>query len=111
MPIDPELQRVRQLNDEARMYLTDGKVLMTRGIAGLPEEDQAAILDRVRAFDDFAPANDPYGEHDFGAFEHNDKRIFWKIDYYDREERLGSPDPADPHMTKRVLTVMLAGEY
>ena len=111
MPNDPELARVRQLNDEARMYLTGGKVLFTRGVAALPEADQAAILERVCTFDDFAPANDPYGEHDFGAFEHNGHRIFWKIDYYDRDERFGSPDPADPRVTRRVLTIMLAGEY
>jgi len=111
MPNDPELARIRQLNDEVRMYLTDGKVMFTRGITALPEEDQAAILERVCTFDDFAPANDPYGEHDFGAFEHNGHRIFWKIDYYDRDERFGSPDPADPRVTKRVLTIMLAGEY
>jgi hypothetical protein len=105
------LERVRALNDEARRHLTDGKVLFTRGIAFLPDEDQAAILDRVCTFDDFAPSNDPWGEHDFGAFEHAGRRIFWKIDYYDLDERFGSPDPSDSSVTKRVLTVMLAGEY
>jgi hypothetical protein len=77
----------------------------------LPSEDQAAILERVRAYDDFAPANDLYGEHDFGAFDYKDKRIFWKVDAYDRDLRYGSPDPADPRVTRRVLTIMLAGEY
>lgn len=108
---DSALERVRSLNDEARRHLTDGKVVVTRGIAALPEDDQAAILDRVLAFDDFTPENDPWHEHDFGAFEHNGHRIFWKIDYYDRDGRFGSPDPADPSVTKRVLIVMLAGEY
>jgi Protein of unknown function (DUF3768) len=108
---DMSLQLVRALNDEARRYLPDGRIVVTRGIAALPVDDVAAILDRVRTFDDFAPDNDPYTEHDFGAFEHNGHRVFWKIDYYDREERFGSPDPADPRVTKRVLTVMLAGEY
>ena len=93
------------------MYLTDGKMLLTRGVCALPVDDQAAILERVRNFDDFTPANDPWGEHDFGAFEHNGHRIFWKVDAYDRDERFGSPDPADPRVTKRVLTIMLAGEY
>ena len=111
MTTDPILARIRQLNDEARRYLTDGKILLTRGICSLPEADQAAILERVRIFDDFTPANDPYGEHDFGAFDHNGHRIFWKIDAYDRDERFASPDPADPRVTKRVLTIMLAGEY
>ena len=57
------------------------------------------------------PTNDPYGDADFGAFEHNGSRIFWKVDAYDRDLRYGSPDPADPRVTRRVLTIMLAGEY
>ena len=108
---DPELARVRQLNDEARKFLTDGHVFVTRGIAALPVEDQAAILERVRTYDDFTPANDPYREHDFGVFEHNGVSIFWKIDAYNLDLHYGSPDPADPRVTRRVLTVMLAGEY
>ncbi len=59
----------------------------------------------------FTPDNDPFGEHDFGAFEQNGERIVWKIDYYDLAMEFGSPDPADPYQTTRVLTIMLAGEY
>lgn len=47
---------------------------------------------------------------DFGSFEYAGKCIMWKIDYYDQEWS-GSPDPADPAVTTRVLTVMLAEEY
>ena len=108
---DPELERVRLLNDGARKYLTDGQVFLTRGVTALPVEDQAAILERVRTYNDFAPANDPYGEHGFGAFDYNGNRIFWKVDAYDRGLQYGSPDPADPRVTRRVLTIMLSGEY
>ena len=111
METDTTLERVRNLNDDARQYFTDGRIVFTRGIAALSVDDQADILDRVRTFDDFAPHNDPYCEHDFGAFEYNAQRIFWKIDCYDKENRYGSPDPADPSVTNRVLTIMLAGEY
>lgn len=38
-------------------------------------------------------------------------RILWKIDYYDRDRQFHSPDPADPKVTVRVLTVMRSDEY
>ena len=85
--------------------------MLTAGIAALPPKEQAAIMDRVFAFADFTPDNDPYAEHDFGSFEHAGKTIFWKIDCYDRALKFGSPDPADEAVTTRVLTVLLAEEY
>jgi len=91
--------------------MTDGVFYATAGIAALPADDQAAILRRVFEFDDFDAENDPYGEHDFGAFDHKGDRIFWKIDYFDLRMKYGSPDPADPRVTKRILTIMLASEY
>ena len=51
------------------------------------------------------------GEHDFGSFEIGEQRFFWKIDYYDLSLCYGSNDPAEPTLTKRVLTIMLAEEY
>ncbi len=55
--------------------------------------------------------NDPHGEHEFGNFELAGRTFFFKIDAYDTEMRYGSPDPADPAKTTRVLTIMLADEY
>jgi hypothetical protein len=104
--------KIRALNDAFRRdWAGKGRVYVTRGVAALPAEEQAVILAHVRAFDDFSAENDPYGEHDFGSFERGGKTIFWKIDCYDRELTWASSNAADPSVTERVLTVMLAEEY
>jgi hypothetical protein len=71
----------------------------------------AQLLRAVADFAAFGPDNDPHGEHDCAVLEHDGERLIWKIDYYDRALTYGSPDPADPAVTQRVLTVMLASEY
>jgi len=35
----------------------------------------------------------------------------FKIDYYDKDLNFHSPDPADPTVTERIITIMLADEY
>jgi hypothetical protein len=37
--------------------------------------------------------------------------IYFKIDYLDQTMSMHSPDPADPSVTPRVITIMLAEEY
>jgi len=74
-------------------------------------ELQQGILAQVQGFNDFNPDNDPYSEHDFGAFKLEGKRICWRIDYYDSTFTWGSEHPEDPAQTVRVLTVMLVEEY
>lgn len=103
---------IRDLNDRFRRSFTgDGRRLMTAGVAALPLADQIAICAKVMEFDAFTEDNDPHGEHDFGAFEHNGEKLFWKIDYYAPDMEHGSDDPADAAKTVRVLTIMLADEY
>jgi hypothetical protein len=65
----------------------------------------------LSVFDDFCHANDPHEEHDFGSFEAEGRTIFFKIDYYDKGMTCHSPDPSDPSVTERVITIMLADEY
>ena len=84
---------------------------MTRSIAALGEERVCAIVDAVKAYDTFNGDNDPHGEHDFGAFDDGDERVYWKIDYYDADCVYGSEDPTDPEKTTRVLTILLAEDY
>lgn len=102
---------ITQLNDTFRKTFSGGKVTLTQGIAALRMELQQKILAQVQEFNDFNSDNDPYAEHDFGAFKLEGKRICWKIDYYDLTLTYGSEHPEDPTQTVRVLTVMLANEY
>jgi len=103
---------IQRLNDEFRRSGSrHGTVLVTSGIQNLGKVNVADILLKAASFDAFDADNDPYHEHDFGSFEHGTDKIFWKIDYYDHSMQFGSPDPSDPSVTARVLTVMLAEEY
>jgi hypothetical protein len=37
--------------------------------------------------------------------------IMFKIDYFDQNLSMYSSDPAEPSVTQRVITIMLAEEY
>ena len=103
--------RIRELNDNFRRTFVGGAIMITAGVEAMPNEQRRSLLAKVRAFDAFTEDNDPHGEHDFGAVDEGGVRCFWKIDYYDREMSMQSDDAADPAVTTRVLTVMLAEEY
>jgi hypothetical protein len=103
--------KIRSLNDAFRTTFVGGVLLITPGIDALPPDLKARVLKKVRDFNDFDVGNDPHQEHDFGAFELSNRKFFFKIDYYDRSMEFGSPDPTDPAVTVRALTVMLAEEY
>ncbi len=94
--------KIARLNDLCRKAMgIAGRVVLTQGIASLPPEDLSAIREKVETFDDFSSDNNPWGERDFGAFEHQGQKIFWKIDYYDTTLEKGSEDPSDPKQTVR----------
>ena len=88
-----------------------GQTVMTQGVAALTPIEQIDVIRSVARFDIFNEDNDPNGEHDFGAFEVNGKRLFWKVDLYANDLQHGSDDPANPKVTYRILTIMLASEY
>jgi len=103
-----------RLNDEFRKQILTGqyghnRVLITSGVKPLPY--LKGIMQEVVEFNTFNENNDPYGEHDMGALNINNIKFFWKIDYYDLQEKFMSPDPSNPEVTKRVLTIMKASEY
>jgi len=102
---------IRTLNDQFRKSGIGGSIFVTRGVEFLPEATKQKIMEAVKVFDDFNDNNDPYGEHDCAAIEIDGERIFWKIDYYDKQMKNLSPDASNTDLTNRVMTIMLSSEY
>jgi Protein of unknown function (DUF3768) len=88
-----------------------GRIMIMRGVEALGPVIVGQLIHCLQTYDHFDEGDDPYGEHDFGAFDHKGSEFFWKIDYYDLGLTFGSEDPSDPAKTTRVLTLMLAEEY
>ena len=120
--------RIARLNDLARRAMgVDCTAVATVGFQSLPEADQSSVRELIETYDAFDEDNDPHGERDFGTIyqlgdgrwtterprlrDDERERAFWKLDYYDRDLRFGSEDAANPAVTRRVLTIMLADEY
>ena len=120
--------RIARLNDLARSAMGVAcTALATVGFRSLSTSDQSRVRELIETFDAFDEDNDPHGERDFGAIyqlgdgrwtterprflDDERERVFWKLDYYDRDLRFGSEDAANPAVTRRVLTIMLADEY
>ena len=121
-------ERIARLNDLARQAMGVAcTAVATVGFRSLPASDQSRVRELIETFDAFTEDNDPHGERDFGCVYQLDdgqwtterprvrdderERVFWKLDYYDRDLRFASEDAADPARTRRVLTIMLSDEY
>lgn len=105
------IEKIRQLNDTFRKSFNGGRVVITPCVQSLTDDDRQELLKQVQMFDNFTEDNDPYGEHDFGTINFKNDTYFWKIDYYDTDYNYFSPDPSDPNVTNRVLTIMRGDEY
>jgi hypothetical protein len=102
---------IRKLNDQLRRDFRQGVAVMTSGVMALGADAIERIIQTVATFDEFDEGNDPYRERDFGSFGVDGETVFFKISYYDKRLEMHSPDPTDPTVTTRVLTIMLAEEY
>lgn len=105
------VKRICALNDTLRQTGKGGQVLITQGVNELGHGVVARVVGEVARFDDFKIDNDPYGEHDCAMLKVDGLSIIWKIDYYDLTMKRHSPDPTDPAVTIRVMTIMLGSEY
>lgn len=107
----PRAERIARLNDQLRKTAIGGAIVVTRGVRNLSDYSTQALFEALRTYDGFDEDNDPHGERDFGDIDLWDAELLWKIDYLSPDMQFGSNDPADPYVTQRVLTVLLAEEY
>jgi hypothetical protein len=113
-----ESVQIRALNDAFRRELPSvvtalmhNRLVFTSGVAAHGDEFIDRALKAVRECAAFNEDNDPYGEHDFGSFQLDGAKLYWKIEYYDRLFDGRSRNPANAATTRRVLTILLAEEY
>ena len=68
---------------------------------------------KIAALNDALRREPGAGEHDFGSFEMEGQKLFWKIDYFEKgsDYLAGAETPENAETTDRLLTIMLAGEY
>lgn len=106
-----KLRRIRHLNDLLRCKGVGGEVMVSAALDDMGTAMVVTSLLAVASYSSFNELTDPHAERDFGMVDVGGTSVVWKIDYFDRSLNFRSPDPADPTLTHRVMTVMLAHEY
>ena len=104
--VDKKTATIR-LNDAFRRTFVGGRIVLTRGMIALDIELRREIIRAVQAYAAWESGND---QHDFGAVQIQGQKVTWKISYFDMQLLQESPDPSDPKVTRRELTIMLASD-
>ena len=107
----PRAEVIASLNDQLRKTRVGGTVMITQSVKALTGFDADILAAALANYNDFDAQKDPHGGRDFGDLTLFGTDLLWKVDYYDLDLKFGSDDPADPGVTHRVLTVLLASEW
>ena len=83
--------------------------MVTPGIVALGCVAHARIVTAVKDYS-FPDAIEPWNQHNWGVLHVDRRKIIFRVDTYDLTRARHSPDPTDPTVTERVLTIMLANE-
>jgi hypothetical protein len=111
MPPPPFVMRIRALNDALRINGQGGEVFLSSAVTAKGDAFKEAALRSVADFDGFSEEYDHLGQHDAGLVNVEGERLFFRIDYEDRNTGARSFDPADAEKTRRVMTILLAEEW
>lgn len=109
-----ECARIAEQNDAFRHRREgggQGKWVWTQAVDAEGPDFLRACVQAVEVYQDFTEENDPFGTHEMGFMEVADKKVWWKIDLYDRSYEGGSPDPTSLAATRRVLTILFPSDY
>ena len=107
----PRAEAIARLNDQLRTTGTGGTIMITQGVRRITGFDPAVLAKALADYDDFDADGDPHGERDLGVLCLFGYDLLFKLDYYSPDLKFASDDPADPAITRRVLTVLLATEW
>ena len=98
--------KIIELNDELRTTFKGGRVQMTPAVCMLDAQLRGRALSTLSRYNKFADGE----EHDWGVFIFAGFSFEWHIEYRAKEGAGVSPDPADPGMTFRVLTLYVVND-
>ncbi|MDE2442074.1 MAG: DUF3768 domain-containing protein [Betaproteobacteria bacterium] len=102
---------IAHLNDQLRKTGEGGTIMITQNLRRVTGFDAQVLARALATYEGFDADNDPHGEHDFGDLMLWGYDLLFKVDYFDKASEFGSDDPANPDLTHRVLTVMLAFDW
>jgi hypothetical protein len=93
--------RIIELNDRLRTSFRGGRVQMTPSVYQLDSRLRGRVLSVLARYNKFSADS----EHDCGTFIFAGFAFEWRIEYRGADGTGVSPDPADPALTYRVLTL------
>jgi hypothetical protein len=106
-------EAIATLNDEMRQkpFGPGKRTVVTRAVNHMGADFMKRALAAIAGFRTFTSGNNVHLERDYGAFDLDNYKLMFKIDYLDVDGVLASEDPSDPAQTLRVMTIMFASEY
>ncbi len=103
------LQKNRALNDHFRKTAKGGIVSISWGIHMLGRAEVDNIMKKLGSAEGDNSC-EVGGEHDMGEITVNNRRIYWEINYYNKDLDDMSVDASNPDQTTRFMTLLLDSE-
>lgn len=103
------LQKNRALNDHFRKTAKGGIVSISWGIHMLGRAEVDNIMKRLGGTEGDTSC-DVGSEHDSGEITVSNRRIYWEINYYNKDFNDMSSDPTNPDLKTRFMTLLLDSE-